>query len=98
MKIHRLFLLGPLFCNSLLCIFTVSSLRVVAQDDDLNGRWQPRATAAGLEGRHVHTAIWSGQEMIVWGGEGFMKTFNTGGRYNSVTDNWSLTTTTNAPA
>jgi hypothetical protein len=30
--------------------------------------------------------------MIVWG------PVNTGGRYNPITDNWTATTTTNAPA
>jgi hypothetical protein len=29
----------------------------------------------------VHTAIWSGSEMIVWGGDAGTSYFNTGGRY-----------------
>ena len=47
--------------------------------------------------RHFHTAIWTGAEMIVWGGLGSTFSFNTGGRYNPVTDNWTPTRTTNAP-
>src|SRR5206468_2809858 len=41
---------------------------------------------------------WTGNEMIVWGGEdnGFGDS-NTGARYNPVTDNWTATSTTNAP-
>ena len=43
--------------------------------------------------RAEHTAIWTGTEMIVWGG----RDFNTGGRYNPNTDSWTSTSTTNAP-
>src|SRR4029077_3124935 len=34
---------------------------------------------------------------IVWGGTNMQKQFNTGGRYNPGTDNWTNTATTNAP-
>ena len=45
-----------------------------------------------------HTAVWTGNEMIVWGGEDENQSpLNTGGRYNPVTNTWSATTTTNAP-
>ena len=36
----------------------------------------------------VHTAVWTGSEMIVWGGTG-ANYFNTGGRYNPNTDSWT---------
>jgi len=42
--------------------------------------------------RSYHTAVWTGSEMIVWGGS-----VNTGGRYNPSTDGWIATSTTNAP-
>jgi len=49
-------------------------------------------------GRIDHTAVWTGSEMIVWGGqnenEGLL---DTGGRYNPSTDSWTATTTNNAP-
>ena len=41
--------------------------------------------------------MWTGSEMIVWGGI-FIDTLNIGGRYNSSTDSWTATSTTNAPA
>ncbi len=45
--------------------------------------------------RAGHTAVWTGTEMIIWGGNGS----NTGGRYNPVTNTWSATaTTTGIPA
>jgi N-acetylneuraminic acid mutarotase len=48
--------------------------------------------------RTDHTAVWTGSEMIVWGGAGSGGYFNTGGRYNPSNDTWTATSTTNAPA
>jgi len=42
--------------------------------------------------RGAHTAVWTGSEMIVWGGS-----FSTGGRYQPAADSWRATNTTNAP-
>jgi len=44
--------------------------------------------------------VWTGSEMIVWGGYFFdccFEYFNTGGRYNPATDSWTATGMTNAP-
>ena len=56
------------------------------------------ATAGPPDARESHTAVWTGSEMIVWGGD-YMPTryLNTGGRYNPSTDTWTATSTTNAP-
>jgi len=51
--------------------------------------------------RTLHTGVWTGTEMIVWGGEGNgsnPRQVNTGGRYNPITDSWLATTTNNAPS
>src|SRR5437868_392254 len=50
-------------------------------------------------GRSYHTAVWTGSEMIIWGGvddSGFA--VNTGGKYNPGTNSWTATTTINAPS
>jgi hypothetical protein len=59
--------------------------------------WIATATANAPEAREIHTAVWSGSEMIVWGGvsSGYL---NSGGRYDPRTNTWLATTTTNAPA
>src|SRR5947207_10518579 len=51
-------------------------------------------------GRSNHTAVWTGSEMIVWGGSDndFGPEMNTGGRYNPSTDSWATMSTTNAPS
>lgn len=43
------------------------------------------------------TAVWTGAEMIVWGGYN-NNTVNTGGRYDPATDTWTATSLTNAPS
>src|SRR5207253_1827320 len=49
--------------------------------------------------RSAHTAVWTGSEMIIWGGtQGGVVYLNTGGRYNPSTDSWTATSLTNAPA
>ena len=48
--------------------------------------------------RSGHTAVWTGSQMIVWGGSGTHNQLNTGGRYNPGTNSWTATSTTNAPA
>ncbi|MGV8039662.1 MAG: S-layer homology domain-containing protein [Thermoanaerobaculaceae bacterium] len=49
--------------------------------------------------RFGHSAVWTGREMIVWGGyccEGSTY-YNTGGRYNPVLDNWHPISVNAAP-
>lgn len=48
-----------------------------------------------LEGRYRSTAVWTGSEMIVWGGRGAA---GYGGLYDPATDTWSFTTEVGAPA
>src|SRR5262249_36622940 len=55
------------------------------------------ATAGPPDRRDSHTAVWTGSEMIVWGGFGDTSTLNTGGRYNPSTDSWTATSIINAP-
>jgi hypothetical protein len=57
--------------------------------------WAATSTINAPTGRYEHTAVWTGSEMIVWGGE--FPASNTGGRYNPSTDSWTATSTTNRP-
>ncbi|BAO44615.1 hypothetical protein TBH_C1698 [Thiolapillus brandeum] len=50
------------------------------------------------EGRKMHTAVWTGNEMIVWGGQDNANNYtNSGARYLPVTDSWHPINTTGAP-
>ena len=59
--------------------------------------WTAITTTNAPSPRDSHTAIWTGTEMIVWGGTSLAGEFNTGGRYNPATDNWTTITVANAP-
>src|ERR1043166_4865679 len=59
--------------------------------------WSATNIANAPIGRVNHTAVWTGSEMIVWGGLGNLSVFNTGGRYDPSTDSWVATSTSNAP-
>jgi N-acetylneuraminic acid mutarotase len=72
-------------------------------DENTGGRynpvansWAPTSTTNAPDARNHHTAVWTGSEMIVWGG-GFGDPLNTGGRYNPATNSW-VSTSTATPA
>jgi hypothetical protein len=54
-------------------------------------RWAAVSGAPLPEGRDSHTAVWTGSEMIVWGGAGLAGALNSGGRYSPATDTWTAT-------
>src|SRR5215208_5450483 len=60
--------------------------------------WTATTTANAPTARAWHTAVWTGSEMIVWGGvDNVVGYSNSGGRYDPSTDSWTATSTTNAP-
>src|SRR5207249_3854590 len=59
--------------------------------------WTATSVTSAPMGRNTHTAVWTGSEMIVWGGWDGSTDLDSGGRYNPGTDSWTATTTTNAP-
>jgi N-acetylneuraminic acid mutarotase len=60
--------------------------------------WTPTSTISAPSARGDQTAIWSGSQMIVWGGidESSVR-LNTGGKYDPANDTWTATNTANAP-
>ncbi|MFQ5814196.1 MAG: hypothetical protein ACE5I2_13555, partial [Anaerolineae bacterium] len=62
------------------------------------GQWQAMSTIGAPAARYGHSAIWTGEEMLVWGGYYHLNNFlNDGGRYDPVTDTWTPISTVNAP-
>jgi len=47
--------------------------------------------------RRLHTLVWTGSEVIVWGGISGSTYYNTGAKYNPTTDSWTSVTTSSAP-
>jgi N-acetylneuraminic acid mutarotase len=60
--------------------------------------WAPVSTNGAPGARYDHTAVWTGSEMIVWGGSGASLYLNDGGRYNPAGNSWTVVTTNGAPA
>jgi len=59
--------------------------------------WERLSSVGAPEGRDSHTAMWTGSQMIVWGGFGASGALASGGRYDPIADAWSPTSTQNAP-
>ncbi len=65
-------------------------------NDDM---WIATNTTNAPPARSRHTAIWTGSEMIVWGGQDAnFNAMRTGARYNPRTDSWTFTSPLNAPS
>ncbi len=69
--------------------------------------WSPiRLDATTPEPRAFHSAVWTGSEMIVWGGETWSEeseppyfvALDSGGRYDPVDDSWVPTPASGAPS
>ena len=62
--------------------------------------WTPTSVTNAPTGRENHTAVWTGSEMVVWGGDLYdnaPQTLNTGGVYEPALDSWTSTSGTDAP-
>ncbi len=63
-------------------------------------QWLPVSAVSQPSDRKSHTVIWTGAEMVVWGGDqgapnGYL---NTGGIYSPVFDSWEATSLIGAPS
>lgn len=62
--------------------------------------WLPMSTSPAMLERYDHTAVWSGNEMIVWGGRAIEQVpgYDVGnGRYDPVDDAWRTVTDQGEP-
>jgi hypothetical protein len=78
-------------------VYTLPEIADAGSPPCTDDTWTATSTANAPDGRSSHTAVWTGTEMIVWGGWKPHRALNTGGRYNPSTDSWVATSTTNAP-
>src|SRR5437016_6702962 len=76
------------------------ALPKIASADDppcTDDTWTATSISNAPTARIGQSAVWTGSEMIIWGGRPTSNVTNTGARYNPSTDSWTATTTTNAP-
>jgi N-acetylneuraminic acid mutarotase len=68
--------------------------------DPASDTWTPTSTNLAPAARNQHSAVWTGTEFIVWGGNSSNSTapLASGGRYSPSNDAWLPTTTNAAPS
>ncbi len=69
-----------------------------ARYNPANNTWSMLTTASTPPARRFHSAVWTGTEMIVWGGYNGSNYLSTGGRYNPAANSWAATSITGQPA
>jgi len=80
-------------------VFPNPSFNTGARYNPSTDSWVGTTTTDAPSGRYSHTAVWTGSEMIVWGGSDFSGNFfSTGGKYDPATDSWTGTSTASPPA
>ena len=77
---------------------TPSSLNTGGRYNPSTNSWTATATIDAPTARELHTAVWTGSEMIIWGGSAGGPALNTGGRYNPGAGSWTATCTANEPS
>lgn len=60
--------------------------------------WTALSLVGAPTGRNSHAAVWTGMEMLVWGGKDATGQTATGRRYNPATNSWSALSNTGAPS
>jgi len=59
--------------------------------DPATDTWTPTSTVGAPTPRALHSVVWTGDRMIVWGGAPTADAADTGGRYDPVSNSWTPT-------
>ena len=79
------------------CFAPSSNVNTGGRYNPATDSWTSTSTGAGVPTkRSTHLAVWTGTDMIVWGGQQSGSAVNTGGRYRPSTDSWTPTSTAQA--
>jgi N-acetylneuraminic acid mutarotase len=82
--------------NYILSKALVSQFATPGNDQLLYGSWNN--VAPNVEARFEHKAVWTGTEMLVWGGRVGSAFAEVGYKYNPTTNVWTAMSTQNQPA
>jgi N-acetylneuraminic acid mutarotase len=69
-----------------------------ARYNPASNSWSALPAGGAPVARTGHKAVWSGDQMVVWGGTDFTTNLNTGARYHVISNSWSGISTNNAPS
>src|SRR5579859_1774744 len=78
-----------------LVVATVAPAPHVRAADD--GSWTPLPLAGAPSPRYVQLAVWTGQEMLIWGGVAQRHAYNDGALYNPKSQTWRPMAMAGAP-
>lgn len=73
-------------------------LNTGGQYDPVGDSWMATNSATAPAPRFLHTAVWTGTKMIIWGGFDGMGLDLNGSQYDPGTDSWTATITAGAPS
>jgi N-acetylneuraminic acid mutarotase len=76
---------------------TQSMLNTGGQYDPDTDTWSPTSPSNAATPRADHTAVWTGSQMLVWGGRDGTSLLEDGARYDPARDTWSPITDRAAP-
>jgi N-acetylneuraminic acid mutarotase len=78
---------------------SANSLNTGARFNPASNSWKPMSTLCAPVQRDGHAGVWSGTELLVWGGgnNGGVQSLVTGGRYNPASDTWQAIPVLGAP-
>jgi uncharacterized repeat protein (TIGR01451 family) len=62
----------------------------------VNDMWTPTDEVSAPDGRSAHAVVWTGTEMIIWGGYS-AGGLDSGARYDPAADTWAATSMTGVP-
>jgi hypothetical protein len=65
--------------------------------DPRTDSWRPLSSTGAPSARGQHGAVWTGKEMIIWGGQGDGGPASAGARYDPATDSWTPIATAGQP-
>jgi hypothetical protein len=76
---------------------------IIAMTTNLNQtprefQWSAINSSGSPSPRYDHVAVWTGREMLVWGGVGCSRWCNDGARYDPATDSWAPISNDGAPS
>jgi N-acetylneuraminic acid mutarotase len=92
---------SPGTCSAGTCNYAKHDLACVGACSNLRctGAWEALAETGTPYGRYGHTAVWTGHEMIVWGGAASSTgSYGDGARFDPATGTWTPISSTNAPS
>ena len=79
-------------------IVSIGPLNTGGAYDPVTDTWRTISTVGAPVARWAHTAVWTGSEMLVWGGAGPSGDLGDGGAYDPLLDEWIGMPSAGAPS